>query len=369
MATTSRRQPPARDAGGGPAPCRCARAERVTGLLIRGKPLDAIRASLEEYCAVAGRSGPLRRFVLTRYGYGYSLASLAGRNRARLAEVIALGLIGQAVLVRLPLSAHRLRVKNSIRVFFERVSSGEPPVTAKIALASEHRSGSLAHEIAARRELARATGKRFAIPRILSHDGSETAWFEEDFIATDGAGEADKIGIFLNEVAATMYRHGLARASLTEALALTGTRSEDLEALRDLPPATRSFGEAAVTVSRIHGDLAPANMILGRDGRLYMIDWELSGLAPVAWDLKKFFAYDRAGTLRLLDELTRPGDAGARDQMRLALCCQLAGLRRDRDKRFAYLTSNRNKSRRAAQAMIAKQEKELLAWITELARP
>jgi hypothetical protein len=204
---------------------------------------------------------------------------------------------------------------------------------------------------------------------VLSRDSSEAAWFEEDFIESDDVGEAQKVGIFLNEVAAVMYRHALADVTIDEALALTGTRCDDLRTLHDLPTAARTFGEATITVSRIHGDLAPANMILGRDGRMYLIDWELSGPGPIAWDLKKVFAHDRAGALRLLDELRRPGDADARDQMRFALCCQLAGLRRDRYKRFSYLTSNRMKSRRVAQAMIARQERELLAWITELARP
>jgi hypothetical protein len=342
---------------------------RDAALLIRGKPLSAVRQSLEAYCREAGHSGPLRGFALTRYGHGYSLSSLAGSNASHLAEVIALGLIGRVALVRLPLTADRLRVKNGIRVFFEPAAAGARPLTAKIALPSAHRTGSLAREIAARQALVPATSGRFALPRIHRKDTTGAVWFEEDFIATGAAGEDQKVALFLGELAARIYRPGIASVPLAEALAQTGTGDAEIAALHDLPPAARQFPDATFTVSRIHGDLAPANMILGRDGRLYLIDWELSVQAPIACDLKKLFPYDRPGVLRLLDDLRRPGDAGARDQMRLALCCQLAGLRRDRDKRLSYLTSNRNKSLRKALALVARQEKELLAWITELATP
>ncbi len=36
-----------------------------------------------------------------------------------------------------------------------------------------------------------------------------------------------------------------------------------------------------------HGDLSPDNMILARDGRVFVIDWETSGQMPLLWDCRK----------------------------------------------------------------------------------
>jgi hypothetical protein len=36
-----------------------------------------------------------------------------------------------------------------------------------------------------------------------------------------------------------------------------------------------------------HGDLSPDNMILARDGRVFIVDWETAGRMPLLWDCRK----------------------------------------------------------------------------------
>jgi len=337
-------------------------------LLIRGKPIARVKQCLESYRASAGYSGRPRLFLLNRSGFGYSLSSLLLGNRILILKLAVQFLTGKAILLRVSLPAHSLRVKNNIRVFFDAPDGGTTPITAKIALPSKYRTGSLAHEIEARRLLQAHTGGRFAIPVIIRCDAPDGAWLEEEFVPSSSASKGEKIRIFLGEVAPCVYRGTLRRESAAQALPRMGLTVDDLAQAGGPLGLNVALLENPLTVGYIHGDLSPENMILGRGGQLHLIDWELSRTAPIAWDLKKIFFYDQAGTLALLESLRSEGDMSARGQMHVALCCQLACLKRDRDARFAYLTSNRNKTHTEANDMIAKQETELQTWIRQLAQ-
>jgi hypothetical protein len=54
------------------------------------------------------------------------------------------------------------------------------------------------------------------------------------------------------------------------------------------------------------------------------------------------------------------------EQMQVAFACELALLRKNHKLRLLYLTSNRNKSVRAAQAMIDSHDKTLVGLIRDL---
>jgi thiamine kinase-like enzyme len=109
-------------------------------------------------------------------------------------------------------------------------------------------------------------------------------------------------------------------------------------------------------------------MLRGIDNRLYLIDWELSDIAPVAWDLKKIFHINKRGVLDVLDALRRPDEMTSAEQMQVALACELAFLRKNSESRFSYLMSNRNKSASAAQAMMNSHDKTLVDLIRELGK-
>lgn len=326
-------------------------------MLIRGKSKEAIARCLSAYAEASGRAVTPRTFVFTTQGYGYPLACLFSHP-----EVLGFAITGKAALLSLPLAAAAVRVKNNIRVFHDFPNRA---VTAKIALPSDHRTGSLASEIAARRIV--RDGTSFRLPALLAHDEAGSAWLEEEFIAGPAVAEPDKVARFLGGAAQQMYRAAPSSITLADALPMMGLTTDDVTAIGGLPGAGPDILTRRLSCGFIHGDLSPANMLVAGDGTLYLIDWELAATAPIAWDLKKIFTYDKAGTLAVLDQLRAATDSSAPAQMHAALCCQLAALRLGRERRLAYLVGNRNKSRAGAEAMVAKQEQELSAWIAELA--
>jgi Phosphotransferase enzyme family len=337
-------------------------------LLVRGKPRYLVKTSLLKYCAEAGHDGPPKHFLLTNRGFGNSLASLRA-NPLLLLQRLGLVAIGKCTALRLPLPARSIRVKNNIRVFFDPVGRESKTLTAKIAIQSAHRTGTLKQEIEARHRLSDQETSRFAVPRVIRHDVVNYAWFEEEFIeARPGIADSDMVDTFLRDAALPIYENFRQSQNVINTLPKLELEADVMESLLLEQNVDHGVLEKRWTASFIHGDLSPANMLRGIDNRLYLIDWELSDIAPVAWDLKKIFHINKRGVLDVLDALRRPDEMTSAEQMQVALACELAFLRKNSESRFSYLMSNRNKSASAAQAMMNSHDKTLVDLIRELGK-
>jgi hypothetical protein len=335
-------------------------------LLIRGKPRELVKQCLESYCAEAGYTGATRLFILTNRGFGSSLAGLR-KNPLLLMQWLGLLAAGKCTGMRLPLPARKIRVKNNIRVFFDPAHPASKTLTAKIAIQSSHRTGTIRQEIEARHRLAGRETGHFAVPRVIRHDAANYAWLEEQFIeAQSGITDRDMAGMFLRDAASPIYADFRQSRRVIDALPALGLEAEVLETVFKELAVDRGVMEKRWTASFIHGDLSPANMIFGVDKRLYLIDWELSAFAPIAWDLKKVFRLDKRGVLDVLTTLRSSDEMTSAQQMQVALACELTLLRKNGEMRFSYLTSNRNKSASAARDMMTSHDKWLVDSIREL---
>lgn len=67
--------------------------------------------------------------------------------------------------------------------------------------------------------------------------------------------------------------------------------------------AERGWADAPIPVTMGHGDLSPENMIVSTGDRIVVVDWELSGRMPLAWDLRKLLARVPGAGARILDLL------------------------------------------------------------------
>jgi hypothetical protein len=330
-------------------------------MLLRGKPAELVKQCLDAYARMANRRSRRRPFVVTFRGKGHRLFPTLAKPRLAW-KLLSLIAAGKATTLWIPLAADGLWVKNNIRVFYPRTARGKRS-TAKIVVPSEYRSGSLKNEVVAREALA---GQDFLVP-LHGHDQRDFSWLEEEFIAEDKAvSEQAKTHRFLDEIASSLY--GARQSSRAVAAAVTAM---DV-AMPELEAVFREFGLDSQVLSGmlsygfIHGDLSPANMLVERSGKLWIIDWELAGFAPIAWDLKKLFEHDESAVLAALDRIRRDADLPASDQMLLALACQYAALQRDHDKRLAYLRNNRNKKTAKALEMIAAQKAALASALRRL---
>jgi hypothetical protein len=331
--------------------------------VIRGKPLELILQCLTAYCVDCGYSGPRRLFAVNHQGHGYSLSSLAGGNARHLPKLMYHGIHGKVCFLALPLPAHKLRVKNNVRVFLDPATTPGRKLIAKIALPSKHRTGSLAAEIASRTILQEVPANILRTPTLARHDDKGSSWFEEELIDASDADARTKVTRFLGEVGENFYKVALESRALTATLSAIGIAEGELEAMPEFTPFS---ADRSISFGYVHGDLSPENMIIDERGTFSLIDWELARQAPVALDLTKIFYLDMQGTVALLDRLRHEGDASAMEQMRFAFAVELAILRRNRTARFEYLTSNRNKSPATANKMIKRQEVSLAAKILHL---
>jgi hypothetical protein len=337
-------------------------------LLIRGKSRELVKETLEHYCAEAGYNGTTRLFVLTNRGFGFAVAGLL-RNPFLSLQLLNRLRAGKITALKLPLPAATFRVKNNIRVFFNVTKNASKPITAKVAIQSRNRTGSLMQEIDARRRLADKAMGRFAIPRVIRYDTAKFSWMEEEFIeARLSITTSDKVDVFLNEAAVPIYSDFRRPQYVTEIFPKVGIESGDILPLFGELDVGQELLERRWTASFIHGNLSPANMMFGTDDRLYVIDWELSYFAPVAWDLKKLFPHDKKKVLDVIRTLRHEDDMQSNQQMQIAFLCELAFLRKNGGLRFSYLTSNRSKSNRVAREMIASHDKKLVSFIRELAQ-
>ena len=142
-------------------------------------------------------------------------------------------------------------------------------LTAKVAIKSHSRNGSLAREIKSRKFYADGA---VLVPKLFRYDTSRLIWLEEELIEGDKAVSPDqKKELFLVEHAKQMYAPWARSRSVSNSLTRLGVSWADIqsvfsEAAIVMPAAVK---DATWPISLVHGDLSADNMIVGQTGDFY----------------------------------------------------------------------------------------------------
>jgi len=328
-------------------------------MAIRGKSILQIREGLRSFCNRSSLFG-YTTYVILENGQGFSLRNLLAKKRAR-RQLYKNFWHNHPALVRLSLPDAAIFIKNNTRLIYRDCKSGRS-LTAKIAIKSDRRSGSLAREIRARKLLAHSS---VPIPALLRYDSPRMRWLEEAYIEADeGISNAEKSEAFLRHHAqflyAPMVRSRPLKSSLSRfRISWSELRDVFCEAGTKMP---EGIEEGTWPVSVLHGELSTSNMVVGRDGRLFLVDWEKFRTGPVAWDLKNLFLSNKCLVYEVLQALSKPTDLAPKSQMRVAVAAEIVRRRRDRESKLAMHVS-RNKKRDLTEQLLRAQDEILLAAI------
>jgi hypothetical protein len=331
-------------------------------MAIRGIPMSTIRARMRTFCSEAGFAGG-RLYILLANGSTLSFRDLLRKSKARreLSESLRLGRLG---ILWLAISEASISIKNNARLIYTDQKSGRH-LTAKVALPSFTRSGCLAREIKARRLL--AIGKfPIPVPALIRYDSPGLRWIEEEYIeATEHDRPGEKCRLFLRHaqslyaplvrsrpLQAWLRRLHISWSELHDVFAEAGAALPEIAETRTWP------------VSLLHGDLSTGNMIIGRDGRLFLIDWEKCGIGPIAWDLKKLFLSEAHLVHEVLCALSGPSDLAPSSQMHIAIAIEILLRRRDRQRKLMHHVHHGGKKRDFALRLLSARDENLLAVIS-----
>jgi hypothetical protein len=214
-----------------------------------------------------------------------------------------IGRVGRLVEIDLPFSARRIDIRTNMRVFDLAGYQGQ---TAKIRIGPEGRaSASFVREIHVRRIFAAHLGGAPAVPAVVKYDHRQGGWLLEEYVAGRMVEEADFVR-FCRDHAIAFYGFSARDRPIRRLFA-----AERIAAIRAhlaaLAPSLAGFAEdARLTVGLCHGDLHPSNILVGEDGRLWVVDWETGGVGPIIHDfLRAYFWYPsaRQPLVALLDAL------------------------------------------------------------------
>ena len=330
-------------------------------MAIRGIPVSTIRARMRTFCSQSGFVGG-RPYILLASGRSLSFRDLLTKSRSRreLSESLRRGSLG---ILWLAISEASIRIKSNARLIYTDLKSGRR-LTAKIALPSLIRSGCLAREIKARRLLARGRSP-IPVPALIRYNSPGLRWIEEEYIeATEQDNPKERCRFFLRHaqslyaplvrsrpLQAWLRRLHISCSELHDVLAEAGAALPDITEARTWP------------VSLLHGDLSTGNMIMGRDGRLFLIDWEKCGIGPIAWDLKKLFLSEAPLVHEVLCTLSGPSDLAPSNQMHIAIALEILLRRRDHQRKLMRHVHHGGKKRDLALRLLTAREENLLAVI------
>lgn len=266
---------------------------------------------------------------------------------------------GLPLFVRLPAARARVNVKNNLRISYQGLPSDEWR-SLKAGLKTSVRSGVMAREIRVRRLLS-VGAPDLAVPRLLGYDRGSLLWFKEGFVERGREKKAEKMRAFLAEFATGLYGPFARSRPVGAYLSRAGVAWSEIEAVyreadRELPSTIQT---ATWTCSLIHGDLSTGNMMVDRDGRLFVIDWEKAHIGPIAWDLRKLALHDIARIADLIGTICQPEDLIAAAQIRTALALDLVLWRRGALD-GAALRVRRGISQRRVEEKLRKRESEIL---------
>jgi hypothetical protein len=214
-----------------------------------------------------------------------------------------IGRTGRLVEIDLPFSARRIDIRTNMRIFGLARYEG---LTAKVRIGPEaHGAVSFAREVRVRSIFAAHLGGAPAVPAVVKHDHRRGGWLLEEYVAGRMAEEADFVR-FCRDHAVAFYgfsARGRPVGRLFSAERIAAIRGH----LAALAPPLAGFAEdARLTVGLCHGDLHPSNILVGEDGRLWIVDWETGGVGPIVHDfLRAYFWYPsvRQPLVALLDAL------------------------------------------------------------------
>lgn len=338
-------------------------------LTIRGNPHAQIRHRFSIFCRHNGRASR-HPYLLLSDGKSIRPSQLF-RNYKQWHRIIGSLSDGWPCLLWINVPSASIRIKHNAHVFFPGPgASGKHPhfrISGKIALPSKNRKGSLAREIIARR-FAKAHFPGINIPKILMYDRRNPVWFEEEYICSGEFDDRDAATTFLSGCALDLYKPcarprplawfaNKARVHLQEVL---GTFVEI-----GMPLDEKYLG-GTLPVAFLHGDLAPSNMILDPQNRLFLLDWEKACVGPIAWDLRKVFKHDPGAALGVLRSCGPGCTIPPLTQIQLMLAAEIVLMRREWTERIEYHREQLGHSRDQAKKMLQDQEKKRLNQLRDL---
>src|SRR5690349_20858108 len=113
---------------------------------------------------------------------------------------------GLPTLICLPTHALHIHVKNNVRLVYLDRNDHNLTLTAKVALPSKVRSGSLAREVKIRKLITREGSLSAMIPALGLYDTKNATWIEEEYVKPqEGLGPARRCELFLTGHARQLY--------------------------------------------------------------------------------------------------------------------------------------------------------------------
>jgi hypothetical protein len=232
--------------------------------------VQQIVSRLNQFAGDCGIAGASQRYFLS------------GKQLLREDLAARAGIPG-GVAVFLPFAAERITIKTNLRVFgLARL----PRLTAKVMLISHGARPSVLRDVRGRRIAAEHLKGRIRVPTVRHYDRRGANWLLEDFIAGEIAAAAD-LGSFIGTYA-QQFILPLARMRRIRGAPRVRPLVDVLEySLRSLFPKIGT--EAVWPVAYSHNDLNPDNLLKTADGGVQVLDWELSGVAPIAAELGQVY--------------------------------------------------------------------------------
>jgi hypothetical protein len=340
---------------------------------IRGKPYKEIVTKLNYFCETI----PQDRYETYRIfpnGKSVKFRELVTRAN-KLFSVLANLKKGLPTSIRLKIVNASVEIKNSVRLFYPdqglSARKGKIVYAAKVGLESAFRNGSLANEIAAKAFVEKKM-PRFPIPKTYSYDTLNQGWFVEEYISgTSKASNHQKASLFLSKHAFDFYSPFFFPLTLERFLSkqhlsldlLQGIFQEAGVSFEELHPRSTLAG------AYIHGDLAPINLLVDDQGRLYVIDWEHFGEGAVALDLVKLMKIDLRQAVAALSRISQVGQGcslSAAQQFKIALGIEVIQHRRNVENILNFHVEHAGKNLANAKSMLSTAEKETLALMSRL---
>ena len=275
--------------------------------------IDKLRTFADSY----GRGGKPARYVV----YGNVLVH---EDRVHADPTLVMRVLShhrRMTKVELPFTARMIFATTNLRVVGLRGNDG---LTAKVRLRGE--KGLLWREMAARRLLAAKLKRNefVSVPEVRAYDRRDGLWLVEEFVEATHSNAAD-MAAFLSTGGIDLYR---ATARLRPVLRVRQSYERLAADLRRLTPSAPAVADRSTWhVALCHGDFTKQNILRTSDGRFWLIDLEMAGVRPVAFDLAQACGEEPAlvgHALAILESLGVGGDTlSATAQLALGLAAEL----------------------------------------------
>lgn len=197
-------------------------------------------------------------------------------------------------------SAQSILIKNNIRTFY---TDGPVPFTAKIILGKTRSRDDLENEIRTREKV--ISSKTVNIPEIIRYElEDDPPFFIEKIIPGRVVDPDMDEALIMGDLVEDLWRmyegYGIVFKGIDEVIDLTGAEDTVLEAMEitewsdgwiDKKDFIKRCMEilksgALIPFSIGHGDLSMGNMIMAKDGKIYISDWELAHEKPIIFDIR-----------------------------------------------------------------------------------